>query len=351
MNPAGQFQLVECHGTPYEIGRQWGEGCRESIQAGIRTTEGMASFLKLSLDQVVSLAMDHLPEIERFDPYLIEIMRGQADGAGVPFEQIAVQKCMNDFTAKAMTGVCTLCTAFAATGAATKNGKTILAQNIDFVPEATVDLLKVKHENGLEQFILSFNNWTEYTLSSAGFGLSITATFARQHDFTLPVSGYLPKVMRQKSIDEALDTLKEVARGVACYLTADRNGKIAGIESTHDDFQVLSPQQDLLLHSNNYVTDRFRTRDTAGGIQPDSFDRLSTIGELAASHHGRITPETAMELLADHRHHPNSICRHLDETVPISSKTLAAFVMVPEEGAIYIARGNPCENGFARYAF
>lgn len=347
-----EFTLIECSGTAYEIGLQWGEGCKENLQTTTRNSlSTMASYLRLSKDRIISMAMEHLTAIAAFDPYLVEIMRGQAAGADIPFEEIVAQKCMNDFTAKAMTGVCTLCTAFAATGSATEGGKTLLAQNIDFVPDATIDFLKIHHADGLVQYILSFNNWTEYTFTSAGLGISITATFAKEHEFTLPVSGYLSRVMRQKTIDEALDLLKQVARGVACYHMVDGSGKMYGIESTYNDFEVLQPQRDVFLHSNNYVTERFMAHDTAPIIQPDSFDRLETIDELIARQYGHITAETAMEFLADHRHHPNSICRHINEAVPISSKTLASFVMVPEDGVLYIAQGNPCENGFVRYAF
>lgn len=352
MNNAREIKLIECGGTPYEIGLQWGKGCKEHILKTTRNSlEGMISFLNLSKEQVVSMAMEHYPQIEKFDPYLVEIMRGQADGVGLPFEEIVTQKCMNDFTGMAMTGLSTLCTAFSATGAATEGGKTLMGQNIDFVPEATIDFLKINHNDGLVQYILSFNNWTEYTFSSTGFGICINATFAKEHKFTLPVSGYLPKVMRQKSIDKALDLLKQVTRGVGCYHLADASGKMFGIESTHDDFQVIEPRRDILLHSNHYLTERFKERDTAAGIQPDSYERMDTITALIAQHYGHITPEIAMEILADHDHYPNSICRHIDETVPVSSATLASFIMVPEEGAIYIVLGNPCENDFVRYEF
>jgi len=58
-----------------------------------------------------------------------------------------------------------------------------------------------------------------------------------------------------------------------------------------------------------------------------------------------------MDILADHDHHPHSICRHIDPTAPISSTTLASFIMAPAEGAIYIAAGHPCEYEYVRYEF
>lgn len=352
MSDSWEFRLVDCKGTAYEIGLQWGAACKDSIASSSKTNlDGMASFLRVSREQVLAMGMEHLPFIEQYDPYLVEIMRGQAVGAGIAFEEIVTQKCMADFTCKAMTGVNTLCTALAATGKATEGGKTILGQNIDFLPEATIDFLRVHHNGGLVQYILCINNWTEYTFASTGLGICANATFAKCHEFTLPVSAYIPRVMRQKNLEDAFDLLTQVARGVAYFHLADGSGRMHGLECTHDDYQIIEPERDVLVHANHYVTERFKGRDTAPELQPDSYERMQTIGDLINKNYGHIIPETAMQILSNHSHYPNSICRHIDKTVPVSSKTLASFVMVPGEGAIYIARGNPCENGFVRYEF
>ncbi len=347
-----EFRLVQCSGTPYEIGLQWGAACKDSIASSSKTSlDRMASFLRVSREQVFAMGMEHLPFIEEYDPYLVDIMRGQAVGAGIPFEEIVTQKSMTDFTCKAMTGVNALCTALAATGKATEGGKTLLGQNIDFLPDATMDFLQVHHGGGLVQYILCINNWTEYTFASTGLGICANATFARSHEFTLPISAYIPRVMRQRNIEDAFDLLKQVARGVAYFHLADGSGRMHGLECTHDDYQIIEPERDVLVHSNHYITERFKGRDTAPGVQPDSYERMETINNLISENYGHITPKTAMEILSNHNHYPNSICRHIDRTAPVSSMTLASFVMVPEEGAIYVARGNPCENGFVRYKF
>ncbi|HEX3010631.1 MAG TPA: carcinine hydrolase/isopenicillin-N N-acyltransferase family protein, partial [Syntrophomonadaceae bacterium] len=162
---------------------------------------------------------------------------------------------------------------------------------------------------------------------------------------------YLPKVMRQKNIDDAMDILKQAARGLGYYHLADIYGHMSGIESIHDDFEILNPDRDMLLHSNHYITERFKAADTAPQLQPDSYHRLDRIRSLFNQHYGNINVEIVKEILADHDHHPNSICRHIDPTVPISSKTLASFIMVPGEESIYIAAGNPCEYEYVRYTF
>lgn len=346
-----KFKLIECGGTPYEIGYQWGRGCKANILKSLENSfSSMALIYKTSREEVVAQALKFLPLVEDFDPYLIEIMKGQADGAGAGFEEILVQKCMFELMFYYNGKIMGLCTSFAATGKATEGGETLLGQNIDWSPEASIDFLKIHHANGPVQYTLSFADSSEYTLSSAGFGLCANATIGRDYAFNLPLSCYLPRVMRQKNIHEAMNLLRRVSRGLGYYHLADASGQMYGIESTCNDFEIIHPEKDLLLHSNHYITERFQKDDTAAVIQPDSYHRLETIKNLTGRYYGRINPETAMAFLADHEHHPKSICRH-DASSQFPSVTHASFVMVPAEGAIYIAAGHPCECEYVRYTF
>lgn len=344
-----QFNLIECSGTPYEIGRQWGEGCKDSI-LGIaeNLSNSMAVYYQATKEEVISNAMKFFPLVQEFDPYLVEIMRGQADATGLSLEEIFTQKCFNELSFQ-YNHISGLCTSFAATGKATQDGKTILGQNIDFLPEAPINLLKIHHAHGPVQIILSFSNSSEFTLSSAGFGMCANATIGQGYLFSIPVACYLPRIMRENSLYDAMDILKQAARGLGYYHLADMNGNILGIESTHNDFELMYPERDILLHSNHYLTERFKETDTALQLQPDSYHRLDRIRSFVNENYGHIDEDLIMKFLADHDQHPNSVCRHVDPSAPISSVTLASFIMVPAEGAIFIAAGNPCEYEYIRY--
>ncbi|WP_278245915.1 hypothetical protein [Clostridium sp. DL-VIII] len=41
------------------------------------------------------------------------------------------------------------------------------------------------------------------------------------------------------------------------------NGRMLGIESIHNDFELLYPERDMILHLNHYITERFKEVDTA----------------------------------------------------------------------------------------
>lgn len=361
MKTAKEFKLVECSGTAYEIGMQWGEGCRESFyQTSENNFKNLELIHQAKKDEVMTLGMRFLPLIQDFDPYLVDIMKGQAAATGLSFAEIVTHRCIFELSFY-YPAIRSLCTGFAATGQATANGQTLLGQNIDWAPGTPIDFLKVHHNGGPDQYILSFSNSSEYALSSAGFGICALATFGKSYAYNLPLACYMPRVMRQNNIHDAMDLFKKVARGLGYYHLADASGNLIGIESTCNDYEVIQPVDDLMFHSNHYLTERFQADDLMdvldemGMLPPalvgESQKRYVRMRDLMYKDYGRITPQTAMAVLADHEeNYPFSICRH-DDSSPYPSVTQASFVMVPAEGTIYVACEHPCQHEYVRYTF
>lgn len=46
------------------------------------------------------------------------------------------------------------------------------------------------------------------------------------------------------------------------YNLASSKGDIIGFESTFDDINILQPKRDILVHSNHYLTERFKKGDS-----------------------------------------------------------------------------------------
>ncbi|MTI85579.1 MAG: hypothetical protein FH756_17200 [Firmicutes bacterium] len=355
MKEGKKFKVIECSGTPYEIGCQWGKAGKENILGSLEQCFKLINHVhQVPRENAIENAMKYLPVVKDFDSYLIDILKGQADGAGVSFEETFTLRCAFELFIH-YNQIASLCTSFSATGKATKDGKTILGQNLDWYTGTPIDLIKIHHTNGVKQ--LSLFLWgIEVTLSSAGFGVCANGTWAppQKYALNIPFGCYLPKVMRQKNMDDAMEILKDVARGLEYYHLADAGGNLVGIESIEDDLEILHPHRDILVHSNHYLTERFKKSDMASQIIPDSFQRIERIRKLIDSHYGKITPELMMEILSDHENFPNSICRHPGENLPLeykplSSETLTSFVMIPEDRIMFIAYGNPCKCEYIKY--
>jgi isopenicillin-N N-acyltransferase-like protein len=354
MKEAKRFNVIECQGTPYEIGQQYGEGCRDSLQKSLEINFGLlCGGYNISRGELTATAAKYLPNVTNFDPDLIEFIKGQAEGAGLNFAEAFALRCTLEI-GPYYPQLSALCTSFAATGEATADGQTILGQNIDWYPGFPIDLLRIKQADGLVQLVLSLGGFAEYTLSSAGFGMCANSTLTPPDNYRLhlPLACYLPKAMRQKTIGDALGVFCQAARGAGYYHLASAEGDIVGIESVFDDFNILYPEKDILVHSNHYLTDRFKKGDLAYLGIPDSYLRVQRMRQLMDRHYGQLTPQLMMEFLADHNNHPTGICRHYDSETPrlFNAETLASFIMVPAEGKMYLTNGTPCKSEYLEYS-
>lgn len=342
------LKTIECQGTDREIGRQYGEASKEELRGGIEGIYAFSQQYQMGREQVMANARKYLPLVENFDPQVLEFVKGIAEGSGISFEEAVMLQAGLEmmFYAGQISG---LCTSFAATGEAAKGGKTFLGQNIDWLENSPMQLLRIKRADGIEQLSLGGQTWG---LNSAGIGFCLNATFPPQDTFRLniPMGCYLSKLMRQRTIADALGVLCQSARGLAYHHLGSSEGDIIGFESTFDDYKVIHPERDMLVHSNHYLTERFKNSDLIQ-FNPGTFLRVQRIRRLMELNYGQLTPKLMMEFLADHHNYPVfSICCHVDETKPQPHwETVASVIMIPAEGTMLVAAGNPCRYEYVEY--
>ncbi len=78
--------VLKLRGTPREIGRQHGEQVPELIKDNLRFYMNLWQHMGgVSREKILTDVEAFIPFIERFDPELIEEMKGVADGAGLEF--------------------------------------------------------------------------------------------------------------------------------------------------------------------------------------------------------------------------------------------------------------------------
>jgi len=354
MKTATRLNIIDCGGTPYEIGRQWGEGCRESLKASLGMLYAGLEHGPFGAGKakVWDAALTFMAALRNFDPYGFEVLRGQAEGAGMVLEEALALQCSLEI-AFHYGEIMGLCTSFAAAGKATAGGKAILGQNVDWHPGSTVDLLRVRHDSGVREFVLCLSGSPYYHLNSASVGNCVNLTLGPLGDMKqqVPLCVTVSRAMRQPRIGFALGILRRQARGLGYLLLAESSGGMTGLEAVADDIELVLPERDVLVHANHYETERFRAGDRTPQLIPDTYARAGRMRERIERDYGSITPETMMGILSDHEGHPNSICRHVDPAKPpeLASASRASFVMVPAEGLICIAAGPPCEYEFMEY--
>jgi isopenicillin-N N-acyltransferase like protein len=350
-----QPALIKCSGTPYEIGRQYGEAARKNVLNScefffVSMEQGM---YKVPRNEVLRVADKYLENVRKFAPEAIDHVQGIADGAGITFKESFALKCWLEIVIH-YPQIGGMCTSFAVTGKATRGGGTILGQNVDWHPETPVDLVHIRHADGMEQLVLCLLGNFCYYLTSAGIGNCANLTISPMGPVTnhLPFTVYLWKAMRQTTLDGAMEILQMAAKGIGYYHLADKSGKMLGIESIYDNCTFILPDNDVLVHANHYETEEYKKYDLAYAYIKDSFGRADRIRQLVAESYGDLTPELFMKILADHHGHPNSICNHVDETqlAEMAAMSKASFIMIPEKLKLFVAFGPPCENPYWEYS-
>ncbi|PTL77837.1 C45 family peptidase [Vitiosangium sp. GDMCC 1.1324] len=347
-------RVTECQGTPRQVGQQWGETCRESLRASAETFFHALSAgpLSASREDAVRTAMKLEANVRAFDAEALELIRGQAEGAGLPYEESFALQCMLELAVNyAQLGG--MCTSLALTGEATVDGQALIGQTIDWNPDARVDLLRIRHADGREQLSLCLAGSPYYHLNSDGVGncANLTLVAPRPCPSLVPLSVYLPKAMRQPSLSAALEVLVTAARGIGYYHLADAHGRVVGIESTYNDHVLLNPERGVLVHANHYQSERFREQDFTHQVSPCTFKRKERIAEQVAAGHGKHTPESVMRMLADHGTPEGRICLHdtppAPGTLPLVTK--ATVVMAPARRAMWVAAGPACREPFTEF--
>ncbi len=170
-----------------------------------------------------------------------------------------------------------LCTSLAVTGKAVKSGKTFLGQNFDLFEDILFVLLLIKRAEGMEQLCLAYGGIFECGISSDGIDIGFNASLPNHNScnkFNIPMGCYLPKMLRQQNIGDALGVLCQAAWSMLYYNLGSSRGDIVGFESTFDDLNVMQPKRNMLVHSNHYMTERFKKGDWYGQSDPDSYIRV-----------------------------------------------------------------------------
>lgn len=348
------LKIVEVSGTYFEMGLQYGMACPEIKQM----VQIMCQLLETDLEKLKTFLASYLPVIQGYDRNLLDEIKGIAEGAKIDIEEIVLLSAWYEMSVFKSTTTLVGCTSFAAGGEATTDGELIVGQNWDMGPalENMLVLLIMKPNNGTNIMALT----TVGALGLIGLnsaGISVNGNFLVHKDYTSP-GGIVPhnvisrKTMGSRNLSKVISAIAAAKRGPAVHqLFGSSQGDVIGIEVTPDDLGFLYPADNIFTHSNNFVTERFKSGDMVAHYFPDSFLRIKRLEKLMRRHDGKLSVNLMKELLQDHNNYPDSICRHADEELPpnFQMKTVASIITRPKDQKMHIAIGNPCENEYIEY--
>ena len=361
------FPLIEISGPPRERGRQYGQKAVARIKKG--TTHYFAQLKELSLDAkgVAELVRDYLPVIEAFEPSYIEEMRGIADGADVPFEDIVLLNARTEIIKLANPAIRARlktpedpdgCTGVVVMPQATASGRLIHAQNWDWKRECaeTAVVLKVRRDDGPD--LMTFTE--AGALGRCGFnavGIAITANYLQSdRDYRqvgVPLALIRRKVLENEHLALAMRAVYSTRKSAANnMIVSHREGVAIDFECAPDETFQVHPQNGLLVHANHFVSPVAlgKLKDTGVAETPDSLYRDIRVRDLLQPHIGSITFDTVKSALFDEFAYPWSVCRPPRRNLSNNlSATVAMILMEPASGLMQAAPLPSLNREFTEY--
>ncbi len=351
-------------GPHREVGRQIGETLRPQVA---RSIEWMRSSLPPGVtwnDMLLKgqLCLSHSRSVY---PQYVEELKGTAEGAGVSFEELFLCMCEELWEPAAWLGVSPLltgralydtaspllrgCTDLAARGEATVGGVTLIAHNNDTAPEAEAYLATLQVQAGDEpEFIGVTIGGLGFSAGFNAAGISMTGNAVSCHDIRpgVPRALLARAILGSRRLGEALDAcLLPLRASNYNNVIADANGEVYSMEGSATDCEPIYIEDNILCHSNHYVSWPMRRFEATPHHIGNSIFRYYRTQRLLRENYGRLSPHLMQQLLADHANYPASICKHTP-----AATTVFSIIINLEERRAWIGPGYPCQTTYREYA-
>jgi isopenicillin-N N-acyltransferase-like protein len=366
MSIAEGFPLVEVAGAPYERGLQHGRAVPGRVKASVALYRDQLDKRGVDAATIGLLARNVIPVIRAFDETYYEEMLGIAAGAGVAIEDIVLVNCRTEMMyghaalAPARQALDDGCTGLVVLPGAARDGRLMHAHNWDW-REACIDtgiVLKVTNNAGRPDMLV----FTEAgTLGRHGFnaaGLSLSGNFLTsdrdyQGEPGVPLGLMRRKMLECETMTQAMHKVFDTRRYCSNNLMlAHAGGEAVDLECAPDEIFWLTPEDDILVHANHWMSEAARAKLVDLGLKttPDSIYRQRRVTASLAAGKGDIDWERVKAALADEFGKPEAV---LAWPSPASFNsvycTVATTLMDPGAGTMWVARKPYESRNFVEY--
>ena len=348
-------------GTHYDCGLQVGRACAEILRAVV-AHDRAAPPAGLRWEEARRAAAPYLAATERAFPWVVEELRGAAEGAGVDFLDLFVDSIEELATASPPPaplaspggGDTGRCSDFAAAAPATAEGRVLLGHNNDLAPETAPWLTAVTWDLPDQPRLLTIGVGGIFvSIGVNAAGLALTGNELQPNDDRPGI----PRLLIARALLGA--GTFEAALAVALHpqrassynnLISSRDGRLVSVEGSATDHELLWPEAGWLVHTNHYIHPRMQRYERAPDKLAGSRSRYARAQALMAARPGPLTAPMLRGFLADHgpggpdgQGAETPLCRHAGE-----SRTVFSAVIDLTAGTVEAALGNPCAAVFTR---
>lgn len=342
--------IVEVKGTPYEQGIQEGQQLRDVILRNIATVDRNLADNHMDSERYRTFVARNLEFMRREHQDIYDEMRGIADGAQIPFDEIVRLNIPAYFMDEYFSQECSM---LMARGEATVDGKTYVIKNRDINMYLEQAIIRREYPDGLrvvEIYGAGIVTNPACGINSYGVGVTTTGFWSSKapSDVERVDSAHIflnchTLLCRCKTAKEALEQVKNTPRmnGLNVILVDAEDAYC--VEMTKDDIFV---QEDdgsgVFYRSNHYISQKFSHLNPSVEEYASTFARYERMGELVQEHYGNLRFQDLFRIMSDHKNGINAICRHPEGNV--RSQTVSCSMFVLEDCEVWTTIGNPCEH-------
>ena len=348
--------LIEVSGTHQEMGRQIGEAARQQVQHSISNArlliDDAYDSLELTWQGAQIQSRKYLPFAEERYPQYVDEMRGIAEGANVPFDDVVVLNVMEAVTTDALH--LTRCTSMAVNEERTADGHILAAHNEDWIPEDENDVFVISAKPDKEPPFLAMTYGgllPNVGFNAYGIAQLIDSVYPNDSRIGIPRLVVARAVLASRRISGAIGrTLISHRAAGYNHLLVHESGEMYSVEVSARRFDILHGTDGYLTHTNHYLS------PTMKEIEKDPEELISSRVRYFRANRllrdsSTHTIKTLQTIQKDHVNLPNSICNHNIEGIdPMDREsTITALVIDLTAREMHIAWGNPCQNIYHTY--
>jgi isopenicillin-N N-acyltransferase like protein len=350
--------VVDLVGGPSERGRSHGTQLRDEIRNFYNDWTSQWRYQSESQEAGVSerdlleYAVAHVPASRLYAPELVEEIEGIAEGSGLSFEQVFALNCFDEVACHGPSLISAGlhgCTAFAATGRATSDGRTYVGQGWDMPPYYPPYLFRHRGDDLPTLLVLSHPGILAGTgMNEKGLCLVWNTLKSRDAGVGVPAPLVIRRGLAAEELAEMIGRILSSPRANGMNFVVGDTVQAMNVELSATRYHV-TYSRGVLSHANHHEAPDL----LAAGVEmefpiavPDSLLRTGRMRELLELQFGSLEAKTLQDVMRDHANAPGSICRH-DNTRGF--ETRSAVVYNPAEGIVWASNGNPCTKPFVEY--
>ena len=363
-----ELTFLELGGKPFERGCNHGEALKVNIEANIDTYLDRFLASGLNTGAAIKEGNNWIKPIQEQNEDYAEEMRGISEGAGIDLGKIAMLNARYEITFGLMKDDAQKfnahhepdgCTTFGALPEATKNGHTILGQNWDWLSGIYGHTVVTKIKNNNKPDLLFYTEagivGGKMGLNEHGIGLvenGLVSEFDGQNKYKKPFHLRCREVLEGTTINDAMATVLSTPRVCSAnFVIGHADGEIINLEASPNAVSTHFPLNGLITHSNHFMDARHGISQMEK-LNPSTLFRANRLDKLLRKNMGKLATKHYQLALSDHFGFPNSICRHIDESLEPSKQTMtnASFIIDLNERQMKVSNGPPCEHSYQTYA-